>query len=224
MVLGEGWSVTPFYYFRMQGLGDYARWTGGRGAILAARLDRCENEGRGLDLCEEWRQTPLDNPKSGELRQAMTNLYRPIYDLLDPSWGATVGRGGKSQDANVALNSASSSSSRPELPTSAGWTGSQSPPGSKEAQAAPPNMRAGRDSQSTKVNMDPLLALDGDWRKAMVKGNIDPDSDLQNGARQLDLRCHSRQHQAQRCDTLLSERKIYYPRVVNNKQQKQAVI
>ena len=115
MVLGEGWSVTPFYYFRMQGLGDYARWTGGRGAILAARLDRCENEGRGLDLCEEWRQTPLDNPKSGELRQAMTNLYRPIYDLLDPSWGATVGRGGKSQDANVALNSASSSSSRPEI-------------------------------------------------------------------------------------------------------------
>lgn len=108
----------------------------------------------------------------------MTDLCKPIYDSLDPSWGTTMGRGGKSQDANVALNSSSPpSNSRPESPTSAALAGVQGAPGSKEAQARPARIKAGRDSQSTKRNMNPLLALDGDWRKDMVKGNIDPASD-----------------------------------------------
>lgn len=175
MVLDEGWNLTPNYYFdRKLGVtmpdGTVAEVQFWQPDLIDAKM------AQGYALYEEWRSLPLDDPRSAELMQAQIDLYRPIYEGLDPSWGATVGRGGRSQDANVAASSASSSRSRPESATSAPETGIQSPPGSKTAQARPASMTAGRDSQSTKRNMDPLLQPGGEWRKAEVEGILEDGS------------------------------------------------
>lgn len=146
-VMDQGWAVTPQFYFDRKVLVRFSDGTIGEVQIWEPSLIDAKTNKGGHDLYEAARELPNGDPKKADLERKMTELYRPLVEALDPSWGATVGRDGNWP--NVARNSSSPESIRPESPTSAESTGVQSSPGARMAKAEPGAQTAGRPSQLT---------------------------------------------------------------------------
>lgn len=193
-VLDEGWTVLAEGYFDRKVMVQFADGTIGEVQIWEPSLLKAKMEQGGHELYTAARDLP-PGPEKAALEKKMEDLYYPLLDALDPSWGATVGRGGKMPNVreNSSRMSSSEASNLPESPTSAESTSSQSAPGSSTDQAKPLSETAGRPSQSTnfmessilgedtgagrasqgaKPPQDPL-AEPGAWREATVEIMLD---------------------------------------------------
>lgn len=181
-------------YFDRKVMVQFADGTIGEVQIWEPSLLKAKMEQGGHELYTAARDLP-PGPEKAALEKKMEDLYYPLLDALDPSWGATVGRGGKMPNVreNSSRMSSSEASNLPESPTSAESTSSQSAPGSSTDQAKPLSETAGRPSQSTnfmessilgedtgagrasqgaKPPQDPL-AEPGAWREATVEIMLD---------------------------------------------------
>lgn len=149
-VLDEGWAVLAEGYFDRKVMVQFADGTIGEVQIWEPSLLKAKMEGGGHELYTAARDLP-PGPEKAALEKQMQDLYFPLLDALDPSWGATVGRGGNMPNVreNSSRMASSEARSLPELPTSAELTSSQSAPGSRTDQAKPLSETAGRPSQST---------------------------------------------------------------------------
>jgi len=160
-VLDEGWAVLAEGYFDRKVMVQFADGTIGEVQIWEPSLLKAKMEGGGHELYTAARDLP-PGPEKAALQKKMEDLYYPLLDALDPSWGATVGREGKMPNVreNSSRMASSEASNLPESPTSAESTSSQSAPGSSTAQAKPLSETAGRPSQSTNFMESSILGED----------------------------------------------------------------
>ena len=160
-VLDEGWAITPHGYFDRKVMVQFADGTIGEVQIWEPNLFDAKFKRGGTELYTASRSAP-PGPERQALEDEMTKLYSDVLEGLDPSWLATVGRGGNVPNVpeNVSRISSSEPSNLPESPTSGESTSSQSSPRSSTAQARPSDMTAGRPSQSTNF-MEPSVSGEG---------------------------------------------------------------
>jgi hypothetical protein len=150
-VLDEGWGINSANYADRKVLLRFTDGTVGEVQIWHKNMLAAKSEGGGHNLYKKWRTLDPKSEEAKAIAQQMASLYQGVLDALPPSFGGTLksaGKGGKSGNVSWKL---ASSKARPESTTSAGWTDSQSLPGSRMNQAAsqPADSSAGLRSQLT---------------------------------------------------------------------------
>lgn len=157
-VLDEGWNVTAAGYFDRKVLVQFDDGT--IGEVQIWHPDMLKAKKTGHKLYEEMRTLKPDDPRFLELLDEQRALYLSAIEKSDDAWLPVVSRlvseledmtGGKPASGKASSNSAGDST-RPESMISAALGASrQSPPEAGRNQAEPPDMTAGRPSQSKNV-------------------------------------------------------------------------
>ncbi|MBW4710739.1 hypothetical protein KX928_23360 [Roseobacter sp. YSTF-M11] len=151
-VVDEGWTVKPSGYFDRKVILRGSNGVLAEVQIWADKLLEAKNSS-GHKLYQQSRSL-TDDVAIAELDAQQAALYSAAIEASDPSFAALAGSSNSPKVvANFDLSAAKSGTTDPELNTSRASTGSQSAPGSSNANASEGETRtAGRPSQSANTN------------------------------------------------------------------------